>query len=364
MKKIGILTFHCAHNYGAVLQCYALQEYLKSLGYDARVINYRPKYLFKAYRIINRRGFKTSNPVRLIRNLFHELLMAPIRCVRRYRFNRFIRTNLILTPAVSKNAIPSDFDAYVVGSDQIWNPDITRGFDNVYFCDFHFRKGDRRYLSYAASAEMDSLNAEDADFYRTALVNLDSISVREGGLKEMLQPLSQKEIAHVLDPALLIDRGMWGKIASDNPVKGRYVLVYQVREDKETEKIAQQVADQLGIRVVSLVAKVDAFRSNACLTAAPEHFVTMIRDADCVITTSFHATAFSIIFNRPFYAVRLNDGKDSRVGSLLESLGLVDRLVEKDDKPVFSDIEYTEANRRLDILRSGSQDYLKSALSL
>ena len=363
MKKIGILTFHCAHNYGAVLQCYALQEYLISLGYDARVINYRPSYLFKAYRIISRKGLRTKNPLRLIRNIFHELMMAPVRCVRRHNFNRFIRNMLILTPPVSRNEIPSDFDAYVVGSDQIWNPDITRGFDNVYFCNFPFRKEDRRYISYAASAEMDSLSTEDSDFYRRVLPGLDSISVREQKLKEILQPLVQKKIDQVLDPALLVDSQMWGKIASSNPVKDKYVLVYQVREDKDTEMVARHLAEQLGVRVVSLVAKVDSWRSDACLTASPEDFVTMIRDAECVVTTSFHATAFSIIFNKPFYAVRLNDGKDSRVGSLLASLELEDRLIEKNDRPDFSGVEYTEANRRLHVLRTESQDYLKSALS-
>lgn len=363
MKKIGILTFHCAHNYGAVLQCYALQEYLISLGYDARVINYRPAYLFKAYRIISRKGLRTKNPLRLIRNILHELMMAPIRCVRRRNFNRFISTKLILTPPVSRNDIPSDFDAYVVGSDQIWNPDITRGFDNVYFCDFPFRKENRRYLSYAASAEMDSLSAEDSDFYRRVLPGLDSISVRELKLKEILQPLVQNEITQVLDPALLVDSEMWGRIASANPVKDRYVLVYQVREDKDTEMVARHLAEQLGVRTVSLVAKVDSWRNDACLTASPEDFVTMIRDAECIVTTSFHATAFSIIFNKPFYAVRLNDGKDSRVGSLLDSLNLEDRLIEKSDRPVFSDVDYTEANGRLNVLRTESQDYLKSELS-
>lgn len=360
--KIGILTFHCAHNYGAVLQCYALQEFLNHAGHEVKVINYRPKYLLQPYRVINRSGFRSTNPLRIVKSIARELLLAPIRYIRHRNFNKFINSRLALTHTVTKDEIPSDFDVYIVGSDQIWNPNITRGFDKVYFCDFQFPKNNKIYMSYAASMEAKQVSDEDERFYREVLANLDHISVREIDLKNILQPLTDKNIFQVLDPTILIKNEVWENITPTINIKEKYVLTYQVRMHKETELIARRIADQLGAKVINLVAWVRLNQKDTYQTASPEMFLAMIKNAECTVTTSFHGTAFSIIYNRPFYAIKLNDGKDSRVASLLSALNLEDRLIDTNANPNFSVIDYTEANYNLDKLRQFSQSYLNSSI--
>ncbi len=361
--KIGILTFHCAHNYGAVLQCYALQEYLKGLGHDVKIINYRPKYLLDPYKIVDKSGFKCFNPLRIAKSIIREILLIPIRYVRHYNFSKFIKSKLKLTSAVKKDEIPSSFDIYIVGSDQVWNPRITRGFDNAYFCNFPFPKADRLYLSYAASMEANRMDDENSAFCQKALLNFDSISVREKELKDLLQPLTDKTIYQVLDPTLLLSRKNWEKITPRSCNKEKYVLTYQVRERKETEAIAQYIADQLGATVINLVAWVRLRKNLGYQTVSPENFIGMIKNAECVVTTSFHGTAFSIIYNKPFYAIRLNDGNDSRVASLLTSLNLENRFINLDSLPEFSTIDYNKPNHYLECLRQDSENYIYNAIN-
>ena len=361
--KIGILTFHCAHNYGAVLQCYATQEFLRGRGYDVEVINYRPEYLLRPYRLFDIRRLFSKNPIRLIKNFVKELLLFRISYRRREGFEKFISNKLIVGNIVSEKSLSSDYDAYIVGSDQIWNPNITEGFDQVYFCNFPFEKGTKKYIAYAASMESKSLSVEQIEFLEKGLDNFDSLSVRETALLQLLQPLTSKHISHVLDPVLMVPPHVWDNFSSDKANVNNYVVVYQVRNHPDTLRIANHIAAQIGAKVKVLVAWTHLRPTEGTnQTASPEEFVDTIRNAACVITTSFHGTAFSIVFNRPFYTIRLNDGWDTRSQSLLTSLGLEERIVEVTDSPQFTKIDYSIANQCLRGLRSDSQEYILSAL--
>ena len=200
--KIGILTFHCAHNYGAVLQCYALQEVLKRMGHTVEVMDYRPAFLKTAYDIVSFRRIYSRNPLKILKSLVSEFLCLPER-IRRYKgFDSFIKNRLRL----SSPDIPSDCDVYIMGSDQIWNPGITQGFDGVYF----------GYLP--ADSEK--------DYLQKALCNFDAVSVRETHLANLLQPLTEKKVSVVLDPTLLADSSVWNVFLGQRPMKRKYVLVY------------------------------------------------------------------------------------------------------------------------------------------
>ena len=153
--RVGILTFHCAHNYGAVLQCYALQEVLRGMGNEVEVINYCPSYLTDVYKVVNIHRVLSRNPLRMAKRSIVEVLTLSNR-IRRYRgFDRFI--NSWLTLSASRDVTP-DYDVYVMGSDQIWNPSLTHGFDGRFFGDFPFPKEGRKYVSYAASMEATDLS--------------------------------------------------------------------------------------------------------------------------------------------------------------------------------------------------------------
>jgi len=361
--KIGILTFHCAHNYGAVLQCYATQEFLRSKGYDVEIINYRPKYLLDPYKRFNIKRIISKNPIRIIKNVIKELIVLSIRIKRWRGFEEFINTNLILSNKVTKESIPDNYDIYIVGSDQIWNPQITRGFDRTYFCKFPFVKGNKRYIAYAASMEAKTLDNNAIEHYRDNLRHFDAISVRENKLLDLLQPLIDKPVVQVLDPTLMISPQIWDKIQSDNDEEDKYVAVYQVRNNVNTIRIAYHIANQIGAKVKILVASPQINMKDTEQTATPEDFVSTIRSAACVVTTSFHGSAFSVIFNRPFYTIKLNDGADSRSSSLLDSLDLKDRMIGINDLPTFTLIDYTNVNNKLNILRENSQCFLREILN-
>lgn len=361
--KIGILTFHCAHNYGAVLQCYATQEFLRSRGYDVEVINYRPEYLLKPYKLVALERFKIKSPILLLKILVIETFIFCDRFKRFRKFEKFINKHLNIGTIVTRETLPSNCDIYIVGSDQIWNSKITRGFDPVYFADFPFEKGKKKYISYAASMESTTLDDTQVEFYRRNLNNFDALSVRENALLKLLQPLTAKNISHVLDPVLMVPPHIWDSFSADKHKTEKYVVVYQVRHNPNTFRIANHIAKQIGAKVKILVAWLQ-FKpiEGTNQTASPEEFVNTIRNAACVVTTSFHGTAFAVAFNRPFYTIRLNDNADSRSISLLETVGLTDRLINVDDKPIFTSIDYSTTNQELDKLRKESQDYILNNL--
>lgn len=360
--RIGILTFHCAHNYGAVLQCYATQEFLRSKGYEVEIINYRPKYLLEPYKIFKIKRILSKNPIRMLKGLIKEFILFPIRFKRFCGFENFINNKLILSKVVTKESIPSNYDVYIVGSDQVWNPKITRGFDLVYFADFPFQKGEKRYISYAASMEAKALDDDQTTFLNKNLSNFDSLSVREDVLQQLLKPLTSKPIFQVLDPVLMVPSEIWDNIPSGKKDIDKYVVVYQVRNHPDTMRIAHHIAAQIGVKVKVLVAWSQIKIHETDQEATPEEFVNYIRNASCVVTTSFHGSAFSIIFNRPFYTIRLNDGADTRSSSLLKSIGLENRMIEANCSPVFSQIDYSSVNKKLNSLRVKSQNYLLSSL--
>ena len=360
--KIGLLTFHCAQNYGAVLQCYATQEFLKSKGYEIEVIDYRPDYLLRPYRLFNTKRLVCGNPITSTINLVKELIQFPRRCYRQWAYHRFAKKYLTLSKTVTKALIPSHYDTYIVGSDQIWNPKLTHGFDDAYFCRFAFPKGDKRYIAYAASMEAKELSPEARQYYQEVLKDFDAVSVREGDLAQLLQPLTPLQITQVLDPTLMADPCIWNAFATRHFTKKKYVVIYQGRSNKASERVAKNIAKQVGGEVFILSTWFSLSRGESHQNIGPEEFVDVIRHAACVITTSFHGTAFSIIFNRPFYTIRMNDGADTRSQSLLESLNLQDRMISTDSSPIFSPIDYSEANTKLKELRCNSQEFLLKAL--
>ncbi len=362
--KIGILTFHCAHNYGAVLQCYALQETLKQMGHDVEVIDYRPEYLLAPYRRFDVHRFISRNPLKMAKKCVTEIVLANKRIIRYDSFNRFITKELRLSEKTEGKSIPQKYDVYVMGSDQIWNPKITNGFDPVYFGDFGFPKDNKKYVAYAASMGATSLEDDAKAFYMKALKSFDSVSVREIQLAALLQPLTDKKVEIVLDPTLLVDRNLWSGITKTHRIKEKYVLVYQVRYDSNTLRIAYDIAKEIGAVVVEITAFFNPrLKKNRLQCASPEEFIGWIGNASCVVTTSFHGTAFSVIFNKPFYCIALGDNGDSRSASLLKNIGLEDRMINKNDSPGFSGINYDHPNAKLSLLKEKSKEYLLKAIS-
>ena len=361
--KIGILTFHIAQNYGAVLQCYALQETLKSLGHEVEVIDYRPDYLVIPYKWFDIHHFISKNPITFCKKLFSETSMLRCRYLRYTAFRNFCIHNLNLSAKVLNRRIPEKYDVYIMGSDQIWNPKITHGFDSVYFGYLGFSKGNKKYIAYAASMEAKEIDQQSQNFYKSALNNFNAISVRENQLGILLKPLTDKNVEVVIDPTLLADSNVWTKIIKKPTINQKYVLVYQTRVHDRTLQIANNVAKQIGATVIEVASYI--YKSKHVLqTVSPEEFLGLVKYASCIVTTSFHGTAFSVIFKRPFYCLRLTDGRDTRSESLLTSIGLIERMINPNIFPKFTEIDYNESFcKKIINVRKLSMHYLKTSLN-
>ncbi len=356
--KIGILTYHSAHNYGAVLQAYATRQYLHLQGHEVYMIDYRPEAITKRYELSSKRFFR-KNPIKILNEL-------KISQAKKIKYDKYVNFIDLLNLSKPVNQIPSNLDAYIIGSDQVWNPKITKRFEPFYFADFNFPKGEKKYISYAASAETKALTNDEIEFYKKNLQNFDSLSVREEELKTLLAPLTSQEITQVLDPTLLLEKQEWDKVAKTPNEKEKYVLVYEVRKDPRTLEFAKNIAEQLGAKVVQLATDVTINNykdATVDAKAGAEEYVGWIKNAACVVTSSFHGTAFSVIYQKDFYSIALEDGKNTRVSSLLSKISLDHRIIPVGEKVQFEKIDYEQSSKDLKVEVKNSQDFLLKSLN-
>lgn len=358
MRKVGIITFHLAVNYGAVLQCYALQSFLKQAGYDVKVIDYHPDFRKRRESIVNR--VSLLDYARKVYVFARDYFPSRIRWT--VAFSSFVKRQLMTTSKCSADTIPSEFDSYVIGSDQLWNFSITGGPHPVFFAEFPFKKEDRHYISYAVSMEVTNVNASDEEQAMRFLENFDAISVREQNAIDFLCGKTDKTIYKTIDPTLLVDRSVWDSFAITPKRSQKYVLLYQVRQNGHARKVAEELAAQRGAIVVEIASGLNKSDENSIKHVSPESFVGWFKEADCVVTTSFHGTAFSLIFQKPFYAINLGDGWDNRVGSLLKNVGLESRSIQLGRIPTFEDIDYDLVENKISVLRKESADFLLNNL--
>lgn len=361
--KVGILTFHCAHNYGAVLQCYALQETLKNMGHDVEVIDYRPQYLITPYQRFNIRWFLRKNIFKVIKRIFREIYLYRIRKNRYNNFNQFITNHFNLSKEIENNIIPDNYDIYIIGSDQVWNKYITNGIDPIFWGEFR-KSSTQEIITYAASMEASEISKEDQSKIKKLLENFNYISVREETLKQLLVKITEKNIEVVLDPTLIANPRIWDQIIIPSQKKRRYILLYQYFKNKNILRIANRIATQINAEVLNITTDFltkDIDNSVSLYDISPEAFLGYFKDASLIITPTFHGTAFSIIFNRPFYFVKLKDTENTRVNTLLTNLQLSNRIINETDTPVFNDLDYSQANIKLNDLREKSINFLKKA---
>lgn len=338
MKKVGILTFHSAHNYGAVLQAFALKEFIKSLDHRVELINYRPERFDRINAWFHLSRFKKSR----ISELYREVSLVRSRYARYCAFDRFIESKLDISPLVKRNEINS-YDTIFYGSDQIWNPRVSSNYTEIYWG----VDSDAKNVSYAASMGA-SFPEEDSLVIKSKLGNFDALSVRESDLQEALSKHLDKEVNLVLDPTLIVPKAVWESILATPEINEPYVLLYQVRNSSFAVEVAEKIAKKLGVKVIFLSASIDGINSEEVLGASPEKFLGLFKHAEYVVSTSFHGTVFSMIFNKPFLSVYLNDGKDGRVKSLLEIAGISSRGVSSYDESLLSDeINWEEVESKL-----------------
>jgi hypothetical protein len=365
--KIGILTYQRAHNYGALLQVYAMQTYLRELGHEASVIDYWPKYHALEYELIP--YFKSLSFKRKIKSILLFLIGYP-RILRRNRqYQKFVQEqfNLSTKPQYpNKEAIKDvEFDVVVYGSDQIWrnqNYPLFKGFDEIYFGSHPLNA--LKKISYAASMGVINLKNEDLSFLEKMINNFDAISVREEELKKVLESFTDREVSLVLDPVFLIDKGKWETLIPERKIREKYILLYQLVPSEESIKLADLLQGYFGYKVIEIRGRVNSllFGKRYMQTESPFEFLSLIENAEIIVSTSFHGSAFSLIFEKQFYAIGMGNNS-GRIMTLLSSLEIGNRYVLNiEDANIKEVIDYNSVNKKLKENRENSVFFLKNAL--
>ena len=368
--KAGIITFNSAHNYGAVLQVYAMQEYLKSLGIDVEVINYRIKEIDNVYKLYNvrRKDHKLIRGIKKTYKFIKVNISERWRIKRRENFEYFINNVLNTTKAYYTLAeIQKDFlqyDILIAGSDQIWNVELTKGFKPAYFLEFGNK--DARRISYAASLGNDELPEKYIVFYKRYLENFDFISVREESMKELLKDVTDKPITRVIDPTLLLDKDKYDNIKIDTKFKGKdYIYVHFIGKDEKTYEMADKMSRMLKLPIVHNREKgLFEHELSGEFNERPEQFISVIENAKYIVTNSFHTTVFALIYEKDFITIP-HIKRPARMQNLLEIAGLSNHLVE--DVRIMPKLEtlkidYKDVKKRLLEERKGSIEFLNNAI--
>lgn len=377
-KKIGIITILKVYNYGTELQAYALQEILNRMGYDAEIIDYlfykHPDYYYTPQaKPFVRLGFQRRikeyfNP------LYERLRSVPYwkaKRIRNSKFGLFHQQHTRLSPLTFRSInelyrANFDYDVFMVGSDQVWNP-YTNVSLKPYF--LTFAPHDKQKVSYASSFGISAIPPRAHDIYREFLNNLDHISVREEQGIKIVKELTGRNVQHVMDPTFLLGIQDWQIIADCPEYHEPYILLYELVKSPFLTRLAKKMAGELGwilVRICKNAIKEDSDSTIMnIIDAGPSEFLGLFLNASFVLTNSFHGTAFSINFGKPFYTIlpkhKLNN---SRQQGLLTFLKLSDRLIKEGEFPekkyYFPDL--TDASRLLIAQNDLSLHYLSTAV--
>ena len=305
-RDFNIVTFHRAYNYGAVLQAYALQEFLKQRGYSAGVYDYI------SYGENRPRGIKAR--------LLRFLLQFDRRSIKKKqkKYEDFVQSRLELN-------LEEDSLAYVSGSDQVWNPAGTM--EDAYY--LRFASENAKKVSYAASMGDGTVPEERREKWEAYIRDFDHLSVREAACKERLAGFCDREIAQHIDPTLLHDMHFWKKVGKRvEGVPEKYILVYLMHFPKNVNRLLKWLREKTEAKIVLVDGQgiVQGALSNfvkhdlALHDIGPEEFVWLFSNARGVVTSSFHGTAFSLIFHKEVYAISSNPS--SRISDILEKCGI------------------------------------------
>lgn len=359
--KIGILTYHRSHNYGALLQSIALRNVLCELGHSATFIDYWPGYHKRMYARFD--WFKVCNilhPISSAGYVVNRVFAWSVINKRIKNVGQFIERFII--PYCS--SVTEKYDIVVCGSDQIWRKQPEGvGYNPMYFGKNNISAC--KQISYAASMGILPESEKDKQEITQLVKYLSNVSVREDNLRDFLIDLGFNGISVSLDPTLLLNREQWNSlIPCKSCITGRYALFYEVANNCIDKKQMQDFCDKRGLKLVVIRTKM-LWRetSTELCTVSPDIFVNLIRYSDFVFTTSFHGLAFSIIYHKQF--VCSAGKKASRLVSLMDNLGIVGHFIEPLSQiPEYIPIiNYKDVEEKICALRELSLKYLQNSMS-
>lgn len=370
MKKIGTITFHSSYNYGSHLQAYALQEFIKKISnepIDYKIINLRTQTQKNMYKnVFERKGTKNFLKKIILLKQKKDLFKKAD------NFEKFLNEKLQVTKEyntydelMNENF---DYNYYISGSDQLWNLNA-RDFDWSNYLEF-VKKGKK--ISYSASFGpiAQRWTIEETDRIKQDLKQFDCLSVREQGSFNNVKELINKEPEMHVDPTMLLKKEDWLKVIGNEPLlKKDYILFYDLKGKKDDLKLVKEISKRLNMPIVItkyMNVKIQFSNFEKHYYCGPTEFLNLLYNSKLVLSSSFHGNVFSVIFNKPFFA--LNGKKDFRISTMLDKFKLSDRSITLEElnekiKDVYN-IDFSNAEKIFDKERKKSKDYLIKALDL
>lgn len=376
MKSVGLLTLDShSYNYGGVLQEYALCRILEDSGCNVEIINFDQSSEINTFsykrNLLNLSFTKVAAKAKQKLSSINKIDISKEVSLRHKKFDDFRTSYMKLSkPYIAKNISKSatEYDTLVCGSDQIWNPDF-----NVpeFFLNFAL-EGQKRVI-YGASLGCDQLTKRQLRVYKKLMAPLKSISVREDKAKEVLQPISQPTIEVVLDPTLLIEQEQWSElIRIPNQMNSDYIFCYFLDNSLRKQNAAKKVAQEMGLKIATIPYLHDVYEvTSECFgdyklsDVGPQEFLGLISNSRLVLTDSFHATVFSLLFKKDFWTFGRECGSynmNSRIITLLQYFDLLDRFVKIDEDCSKKCCRYDLKYEKIELQKVKSLSFLKESI--
>lgn len=378
MKKIGILTFHYSNNYGAILQALCLQKVISLLGYNVEIINYiRPSYKptgIANYTNLHKDYFCNDGKINSIINILNKMIiMIKYNKSITDKCNIFRNREMNLSKLVDMNSLKSilnDYEAIIVGSDQIWNPSQRK--NPLYFLDFGGDFSGKK-ISYAADSSIQDVTAEEMDYLKKVLNNFSAISVRNKHSYEFVKTVTNQEVEIVADPTLLFDSPIFNK---KEDKKAEYILTYVLGKEivGSHKKVIEKIKNKYGnipvysIKNPTMSFELSPFADKVFYDLSPDEWINMLRNARFIYTDSYHGVLFSLKYHKPFlayYTEKLRAGRFIDIGKrygidkyIVQNITEVDELGSLDTLPDFDSID-----KIIDLQKKSSIKFLEKSLS-
>ena len=341
--KVYTITCHDVYNLGSSLQAYALATYLKNLGLQVEIIDYKPDYLSRHYNLSTIGNQRYDRP--LLREIY-LLLKLPGRLKALYskRKAEFDRFKLELLPLTFRRYSSNEdlkvnlprADVYFAGSDQIWNCFFQNGRDPAFYLDFAPENAVK--ASYAASFATEDVPREWGPQVKKWIMRLDAVSVREDSGVQIVEKMGVHGAIQVLDPVFLLSKEAWEQISERLLFHDKYVLLYDFDRNESLGETARKLAREKGWKVYSCLS--NPFADRCFDQSGPLSFLSLVKNAKLVMTNSFHATAFSIIFEKNFWVVDRKEPINTRMRDLIRLLGASERMLTDYDEELLRPLDY------------------------
>lgn len=366
--NVGIITFHRTTNYGACLQALATQTILEKLGQNPTLIDYDPDSISLTYAHFSLKKYVmfVKQPKMMLRLIISDVRYAKINKQLDNAFASFYKKYYKLSPIRYKDYdslkrnVPL-IDVCITGSDQVWNCDITKGFDPAFFLKFGSKN--MRRIAYAASLGRDDFSPSEQQEMFDLLDSFDAISIREENGADFLKKGTGKQVTICPDPTLLLNAQQWTDLFDIKRSAEKYIFVYALYPNPKLDEVVLELQRKTGLPIVRIGNRSVYDNEQTIHIADPCRYVELIANAEYVVTNSFHGTAFSINFSKTFWCI-LGESRNSRMQNLLEKVGLQSRAAHSFARIDVTEINYEKPQKKLNDYRTVGMNYLKEGLEI